>query len=81
MASKAHDGIKGPLLLTVLKNTLFNGQTKVKCSLEPGSCSFTGVDLGAGLLTGSVISVCPAPLDLFTWTLLKEVGSSSLGLF
>lgn len=29
------------------------------------STSFAGVDVGAGMLTGSVMSVCPAPLALF----------------
>lgn len=66
MASKADGKIKGLGCWQREKSALFDGNAKVKCSSKTGNTSFAGVDVGAGALTGSVLSVCPAPLALFT---------------
>lgn len=65
MVSKAHAKIKRLCCWQCQKSTLFNGKAKVKCSSKTRSTSFAGVDVGAGMLTGSVMSVCRAPLALF----------------
>lgn len=68
MTSKAYGKIKGSLLLTMSEKHFVHWPNEGNVLLEPGICSFTSVDEGVGLLTGCIISVCPAPLDLFVYT-------------